>query len=165
MKTITTFILLFTCYLGHSQYKQCFMSYSQIDKIFELNSHEDIDNELKKLGYTFNFNSTYTTYWNEKTKSNFNIHRDENTSEISFVHLDVNENCYNNLKKEIIAAGFIKVNEKLDRYRINFYYKKNAKYIILGKVSSFNVDGEVVKTGFDFTISTENKYNEFINGK
>ena len=163
MKKITIFILLFICYLGHSQQKQCFISYNQIDKIFKLHSHEDIDDELKKLNYTFNFSSSYTTYWNEKTKSNFNIFRDENTNKINFVYLDVNENCYNNLKKEIISAGFTKVNEKLDKYRINFYYKKNDKYIILGKVSSFNIDGEVIKTGFDFGIFTEDKYYEYIN--
>lgn len=161
MKTITTFIIFFTC-IAYSQQKQCFVNFNQIDKIFKLHSLEDIDSELKKLNYTFNFNSTYTTYWNEKEKSNFNIYRDEN-SKINFVYLDVNENCYNNLKKEITAAGFEKVNEKLDKYRLNFYYKKNDKYVILAKVNNFDIDGVVTKTGFDFSICTEDKYNEFIN--
>ena len=75
----------------------------------------------------------------------------------------MSEKCYNNLKKEIIAAGFVKENEKIDNYRINFYYKKNDKYIILGKVNGLNLDGEVVKTGYDFSICTEEKYFELIN--
>lgn len=161
MKTLTTFIIFFTC-MAYSQQKQCFISYNQIDKIFKLHSLEDIDSELQKLNYTFNFNSSYTTYWNEKEKSNFNIFRDEN-KKINFVYLDVNENCYNNIKKEIVTAGFVKVNEKLDRYRLNFYYKKNDKYVILSKVNTFDVDGMVTKTGFDVSICTEEKYNEFLN--
>jgi hypothetical protein len=160
MKTITSFIIFFSC-LAQSQQKQCFISHNQIDKIFKLQSLEDIDSELKKLNYTFNFNSSSTTYWNEKEKSNFNIFRDEN-SKIIAVYLNVNENCYNNLKKEIVTAGFIKINERLSKYRLNFYYKKNDKYVILSKVNTFDIDGEVTKTGFDFSICNEDKYNESI---
>ena len=163
MKTIINIIIILTANIVFSQKTQCFINYSNIDKIYNLNSLEDIDSELKKLNYTFNFKSTYITYWNEKAKSNFNISRNEFTNKIEFLFLDINEKCYNNLKKEIIAAGFVKENEKIDNYRINFYYKKNDKYIILGKVNGLNLDGEVVKTGYDFSICTEEKYFELIN--
>jgi hypothetical protein len=161
MKTVTGFIIFFTC-MAHSQKKQCFISYNQIDKIFNLQSHEDIDSELKKLNYTFNFSSSYITYWNEKEKSNFNIFRDEN-SKIIAVYLDINENYYNSLKKEIVTAGFIKIDERLSNYRLNYYYKKNDKYLILAKVNTFDIDGVVTKTGFEFGIYNEDKFNESIN--
>jgi hypothetical protein len=163
MKTIINIIIILTANIVFSQKTQCFINYSNIDKIYYLNSLEDIDSELKKLNYTFNFKSTYITYWNEKAKSNFNIYRNEFTNKIEFLFLDISEKCYNNLKKEIIAAGFVKENEKIDNYRINFYYKKNDKYIILGKVNGLNLDGEVVKIGYDFSICTEEKYFELIN--
>ena len=79
MKTIINIIIILTANIVFSQKTQCFINYSNIDKIYNLNSLEDIDSELKKLNYTFNFKSTYITYWNEKTKSNFNIYRNEFT--------------------------------------------------------------------------------------
>ncbi len=51
----------------------------------------------------------------------------------------------------------------MSKYRIDLYYKKNNEYIILGKVNSFDLNGQVTNNGFDISMITEDKYFEFIN--
>lgn len=162
MKRIIFILVLFTNFT-YSQNSPCVLSYKNILKVFNLNSHEEIDNELRKYNYVFDFNSSYSHYWNKQQKSNFSIYRDETTNEINLVTVDVNEKCYQNLKKEIILAGFIKVNEKIGQYRLDFFYKKNDSYVILAKKNTYDLDGRIIKYGFDFTIISETKYYELTN--
>lgn len=158
------FLFVFLSSFAYSQKSTCPMSYKNVLKIFNSNSLEDIDTELKKYNYIFDFNSSYSNYWNEKQKSNFSIYRDETTNEINLVTLGINENCYQSLKNEIISEGFIKVGEKPGKYRLDFFYKKDDIYVMLAKTNTFDIDGKVVKHGFDFTIISESEFYK-ISGK
>lgn len=146
-----------------AQKKQCNINYNVVKKVFHLESIESIDSQLNKYGYIFDFNSDYTNYWNEVQKSNFSIYWNEHKSNINYINISVNSLCYNSFKQEVINLGFEKVYEKMSKYRIDLYYKKNNEYIILGKVNSFDLNGQVTNNGFDISMITEDKYFEFIN--
>ena len=149
--------------VNFAQKKQCNINYNVVKKVFHLESIESIDSQLNKYGYIFDFNSDYTNYWNEVQKSNFSIYWNEQKSNINYININITSLCYDNFKQEIINLGFEKIYEKMSKYRIDLYYKKNDEYIILGKVNTFDVDGKVIKNGFDISMITEDKYFEFKN--
>lgn len=149
--------------LNFAQKKQCYINYNVINKVFYSKSIEEIDTQLNKYGYVFDFNSDYTNYFNKVQRSNFSIYWTEEKSNINYINVNVNASCYDSFKQEIINRGFVKVYEKMSKYRIDLYYKKNQEYFILGKTSYFNLDGKVTGNGFDVSLITEDQYLEFIN--
>lgn len=148
--------------INMAQNKQCSINYNFIDDVFHSKSIENLDSQLSEKGYIFNFNTTYTNYWNAKEKINFNIYWDEQKSQINFINIEISSFCYEDLKEKIISLGFKKVYEKMLKSRIDLYYNKDEKYIILGKVNTNNLTENTTKNGFDISMISESKYYELI---
>ena len=163
MKIRFLILLSFMFNLNFAQKKECFINYNVIKKVFYSKSIEEIDTQLNKYGYVFGFNSEYTNYFNKAQRSNFSIYWNEEKSNINYINVGVNSLCYDSFKQEIINLGFVKVYEKMSKYRIDLYYKKNQEYFILGKVNTFDLDGQVTGKGFDVSLITEDQYFVFIN--
>ncbi|UOK42179.1 MULTISPECIES: hypothetical protein [Flavobacterium] len=155
----TIFILFFLSNVIYSQNKQCFITYKTVEKIFKLNSLEEKDDELIKLNFKHN---SSLNYFNEKAKSNITILTNK-TNKPSGLRMDFSEICYNSFKKDIIALGFIKINESFSDSRIDFHYKKGNIYIIFGKMKDVYAisTGKSSKTFYGFDILTEDLYLEF----